>query len=109
VDAGVLTPYTVDVTLTNRSDRDGVQIVQVYAHRLQRDGVRADEPDQKLVGFVKVDVPGGATVTAVVHLDARGYREWNETTNAWSAVPGTFELRVGLSSRNIAHTLEVIP
>jgi beta-glucosidase len=108
-DAGVLSPYIIDATLTNRSDRDGVQIVQVYAHRLQRDGVRADEPDQKLVGFSKVEVPSGATVTAVVHLDPRGYREWNETTNAWSAVPSAFELRIGLSSRNIVHTLEVTP
>jgi hypothetical protein len=48
-------------------------------------------------------------VTAVVHLDPRGYREWNETTNGWSAVPGAFELRIGLSSRNILHTLQVTP
>ena len=101
--------YSIDVTLTNNSDRDGFQVVQVYAHRLHREGVRADEPDQKLVGFAKVAVAAGATVTAPVRLDARGYREWNETTNDWNTIPGRVALRVGLSSRDIRATLEVTP
>lgn len=107
--AAVRSLYLIDVTLTNDSDRDGLQVVQVYAHRLHRDGVRADEPDQKLVGFAKVAVPAGATVTAPVRLDARGYREWNETTNDWNTIPGRIQLRVGLSSRDIRATLEVTP
>ncbi len=101
--------YSIDVTLTNDSDRDGFQVVQVYAHRLHREGVRADEPDQKLVGFAKVAVAAGATVTAPVRLDARGYREWNETTNDWNTIPGRVALRVGLSSRDVRATLEVTP
>ncbi len=109
INAVVRSLYSIDVTLTNDSDRDGVQVVQVYAHRLHREGVRADEPDQKLVGFAKVAVPAGATVTAPVRLDARGYREWNETTNDWNTTPGRVALRVGLSSRDIRATLEVTP
>jgi beta-glucosidase len=108
-DAKVRSLYSIDVTLTNDSDRHGVQVVQVYAHRLHRDGVRADEPDQKLVGFAKVAVPARATVTAPVHLDARGYREWNETTDDWTTIPGRVQLRVGLSSRDVRATLEVTP
>ena len=102
-------PFVVEVTLVNGDTRDGCEVVQVYAHRLDRTDVRADEPDQKLVGFLKVHVPAGSTVTVSVALDPRGYREWNETKHLWTGFPGQVELRVGTSSRHVAATLEITP
>ena len=107
--ATLVSPYEVSVTLANTSDRDGSQVVQVYAHRLDRSQTRSDEPDQKLIGFAKVTVAAGVSTTASVRLDARAYREWNELAHAWSPVAGGFELRVGVSSRNISAKLEVTP
>ena len=98
-------PFTVDVELTNVSDRDGVAVVQIYAHRSLHDGA-GDEPAQRLVGFAKTDVPGNGSATVSIELDPRTYMTWDVDAHAWVDVPGAFELRVGTSSRDIAARLE---
>ena len=109
VQASAPSAYVVEVELSNSTMRDGVEVVQVYANRLDRVGVRADEPFQKLVGFAKVSVPAQSSVTAVVHLDQRAYREWSEVEHGWVPIGGPVELRVGPSS-GVAHfCIEVTP
>ena len=106
VGATLVDEHHVQVEVRNESsDRDGVEVVQVYAHRVDREGLPADEPDQVLVGYAKVPVPAGATVTAHVHLDARAYSSWSVEQRAWVEHPGSFELRVGRSSRDVAARL----
>ncbi len=107
-DAATSGTHTVNATLTNPSGRDGVQVVQVYAHLVDRDGLASDEPEQRLVGFARVDVPASATVNAVVPLDRDAYRTWNPTTSRWEQWKGDVELRVGTSSRHVAHRLPVV-
>lgn len=104
-DAHLVDDHTIDVTLHNDSDRDGVQIVQVYAHVVDREGLDRDEPDQKLVGFARVDVPAGSTVGAVVRLDADAYRFWDVGAAQWGSRRGDVELRVGRSSRDVSRRL----
>jgi beta-glucosidase len=101
-DATAPDPFTVQATVVNHSDRDGVEVVQVYAHLVDRTGVARDEPDQRLVGFTKVRVPAGARVHATVALDPDAYRAWDIETHGWTTRTGTYELRVGRSSRDIA-------
>lgn len=104
--ASLLSDHLVSVQVANTSaDRDGVEVVQVYAHRVDREGLPADEADQVLVGYTKVPVPAGTTVTAQVALDARAYSSWDVEQHAWVANPGAFELRVGRSSRDVATRL----
>ena len=105
--AHALDAYAVEVQLRNATARDGVQVVQVYAHRVDRAGLPADEPDQRLVGFAKVAVAAGATTSVVVTLDPNAYRSWNIDDRAWQVRSGRFELRVGTSSRDVAVRLEV--
>ena len=81
--------------------------MQVYAHQLDRTGLPADEPDQRLVGFAKVAVPAGTTVTAQVALDARAYQGWSVAAHGWVDGAGAYELRVGTSSRHVAARLRV--
>ena len=99
----------VEVTLRNDSDRDGVQVVQVYAHRLDRSGLPPDEPDQRLVGFTKVSVAANSSASATIALDPDAYRSWDAETRAWFVPDGSFQLRVGTSSRDVAVRLEVTP
>lgn len=103
--ADLVDDHTIGVGLRNDHNRGGVQIVQVYAHVVDREGLDRDEPDQKLVGFLRVDVPARTSVDAVVRLDADAYRFWDVTNAGWARRTGDVELRVGLSSRNIAHRL----
>ena len=98
-------PFCVEVDASNPSTRDGVGVVQVYAHRSAHDG-SGDEPDQRLAGFAKVGVPAGGSTTTRIELDPRTYQTWDVGTHAWIEVPGAYELRVGTSSRDIAERLD---
>jgi beta-glucosidase len=100
-DATALDPFTLSVGLQNRSVRDGTQTVQVYAHRLMREGAPGDEPEQRLVGFARVPVAAGSRTEAVVRLDRDAYRTWDPKTGAWVPWTGGVELRVGTSSRHV--------
>jgi beta-glucosidase len=97
----------VEVDLVNESDRDGVQVVQIYAAwtgTAERDG---DEAAQQLVGFAKARVPAHATATVTVQIDPRAMHTWSIADHGWLRAPGPFELRVGTSSRDIAVRLPV--
>ena len=99
--------HMVNTTLVNTSDRDGLQVVQVYAHLVNRDGLANDEPFQRLVGWARVAVPAGASVNAVVKLDRDAYRTWDVENSKWVQWSGEVELRVGTSSRHLNHFLPI--
>jgi len=102
-DARLIDDFTVRVRLDNPGVRDGVQTVQVYAHVIDREGLDRDEPDQRLVGFAKFDVAAGGAIDADVRLDGDAYRYWDTSADGWAQRTGDVELRVGTSSRHIAH------
>lgn len=106
-DAAASGTHMVNTTLTNNSQRDGVQVVQVYAHLVNRDGLANDEPFQRLVGWTRVVVPAGASVNAVVKLDRDAYRTWDIEASKWTQWSGDVELRVGTSSRHLTHFLPI--
>ena len=107
IDASKSGTHGVDVAVRNESDRAGVQVVQVYAHRKERDGLPSDEPDQKLVGYARVKVAAKGTTMLHVDLDPDAYRMWDPETSAWAQWAGNVELRVGTSSRHIAHRIAI--
>jgi beta-glucosidase len=106
-DAAASGTHAVATTMTNSSSRDGVQVVQVYAHLVDRDGLALDEPHQRLVGFARVHVPAGATVNALVQLDEDAYRAWSNESHSWTQWSGEVQLRVGTSSRHHSHKVMV--
>jgi beta-glucosidase len=106
-DAAASGTHAVATTVTNSSPRDGVQVVQVYAHLMNRDGLASDEPDQRLVGFARVLVPAHSSVNALVQLDADAYRAWNVESCSWTQWSGEVQLRVGTSSRHHSHIVHV--
>jgi beta-glucosidase len=107
IDASKSGTHGVDVAVRNESDRAGVQVVQVYAHRKDRDGLPSDEPDQKLVGYARAKVAAKGTTMLHVDLDPDAYRMWDPETSAWTQWTGKVELRVGTSSRHIAHRIAI--
>jgi beta-glucosidase len=106
-DARLVDASTVEVDLVNDSDRDGVQVAQVYAARTGEPGRRGDEPAQQLVGYIKARVPADGRSTVTVRLDARAMQTWSVAEHRWVRADGDYELRVGTSSRNIAVRLPV--
>ena len=101
--------FEVTCRVANAGTRDAVEVVQVYAHRLDRDDLDRDEAEQRLVGFAKVRVAAGASRVVSIALDPHAYRTWDVAAGAWTQRSGTHELRVGRSSRDVVARLEVTP
>lgn len=77
--------------------------MQVYAHKVNRAGLAHDEPDQKLVGYARVEVAAESSTDVNITLDPNAYRTWDLDSSRWTQWTGEVELRVGTSSRHIAH------
>jgi beta-glucosidase len=106
--ATLIDSFTIEIGVANSSERDGSEVVQVYAsRRTEAAGREVDEPVQRLVGFARLDVSAGGRARALIDLDPRSYSGWDVAAHAWMPIAGAWELRVGRSSRAIVHTLEV--
>ncbi len=60
-------------------------------------------PPHELKAFAKVWLDAGETGEALLELDRRAFAFWDVATRDWTVEPGEFELRIGTSSRAIAH------
>ena len=79
-------------------------LVQCYVHDSEASVAR---PPQELKAFAKVWLGAGESREVVLTLDDRAFAFWDVDAHDWCAEPGTFELRVGTSSRAIAHRLRI--
>ncbi|WP_226346657.1 glycoside hydrolase family 3 protein [Agilicoccus flavus] len=80
-DAGVAGPR-VRVPVTNSSERDSREVVQVYWEPSE-----ADQPT-RLVGWADAVVPAGDTATVEVTCDPRMWRRWDVRAGAWTTLGG---------------------
>ncbi|MCI9890025.1 glycoside hydrolase family 3 C-terminal domain-containing protein [Micrococcales bacterium 31B] len=87
---------TVAVTVTNTGARTGSHVVQLYVRDLES---TLDRPAQELKAFAKVTLEPGQSERVLLSLDARAFAFWGRT--GWVVEPGTFELAIGHSSRDI--------
>ena len=97
--AGESFPVTVEVT--NRGERDGKQVVQVYA---ERPDSAVDRPVRWLVGFAPVRVPAGETARVQITVPTRLLAYWQD---GWQYEPGAYQLRVGTSVTDLPQTAKV--
>ncbi|HET6518307.1 MAG TPA: glycoside hydrolase family 3 C-terminal domain-containing protein, partial [Geminicoccaceae bacterium] len=89
-------PLALDVT--NTGNRSGQEVVQVYV-RDEQTGV--PRPEKKLKAFAKVALQPGETRTVSFELGMRALAWFDAARSAWVAKPGTFEVLVGASSRDV--------
>jgi beta-glucosidase len=88
----------------NSGTRRGAEVVQCYVHDAE---ASVDRPVHELKAFAKVWLEPGASEEATLELDRRAFAFWDVDRNEWSVEPGEFELRIGTSSRAIAHRVEL--
>ena len=81
----------VSVSLANTGERDGKQVVQVYA---EREGSAVDRPVRWLVGYAPVRIAAGESTTVDVEVSTRLLAYW---ADGWTYEPGAYTLRVGTS------------
>jgi beta-glucosidase len=95
---------TVTVEVANRGERDGKQVVQVYAEKADS---AVDRPVRWLVGSAPVRVPAGQTARVEVSVPTRYLAYW---ADGWQYEPGAHRLRVGTTAVELPleATLEIV-
>ncbi len=89
---------TVMIPITNTGKRAGAEVAELYVHEAKPMVAR---PPQELKGFARVYLQPGETKLASFEIHRRDLSFWDVTTHGWRATPGTFEVRIGSSSRDI--------
>jgi beta-glucosidase len=88
----------VDVNVRNTGQRAGAEVVQLYV----KDGhSKIDRPVHELKGFSRVELGPGESKTVKINLENSAFEYWSPQTKEWTLDPGTFEIQVGASSRDI--------
>jgi beta-glucosidase len=86
---------TVSVDVTNTSQRDGADVVQVYVKDIVSSVV---VPNIRLKGFKKVLVKAGTTQTVQIDLKVADWGLWDANLE-YKVEPGQFGIYVGRSSQ----------
>ncbi|WP_326760864.1 glycoside hydrolase family 3 C-terminal domain-containing protein [Streptomyces phaeochromogenes] len=81
-----VTGTTVTVRITNSGPRKGRETVQIYVAR-------------RLAGFATAEALPGESTEVTIELPTRAFETWDEKTNAWAPLKGSFEIE---ASRSIA-------
>jgi beta-glucosidase len=95
VDQASISPegtVTVGVRVTNTSEREATEVVQLYLH--QRHG-SASRPVRELKGFQRVPLPAGASEQVQFTLGPEHRRYWSTTARDWVLDDTVFDIWVG--------------
>ncbi len=90
----------VGLDLTNIGSSTGAEVVQLYLGF----PAAAGEPPKQLKGFKKIFLSPGATQHVTFNLDWEDLANWDPVAHGWMVTPGTFQVMVGASSRDIRLT-----
>lgn len=89
---------TVDVPVTNKGDREGSEVVELYISDLKSSVLR---PVKELKGFDKVSLAPGETKTVRFEILPEALKYFDEKSHSWVAEPGKFKALIGASSTDI--------
>ena len=90
---------TATVTIKNIGTVAGKEVVQLY---LSAPAKTMDKPTQELKGFAKTKLLApNATQTINFDINPRDLASFDEKSSSWIAEAGTYEVRIGASSRKI--------
>lgn len=95
---------TASFTLTNTGKVAGKETAQCYVSPKAREVPR---PEQELKGFAKVSLDPGESTRVSIVLDARAFSWYDADGASWRVTPGTYEIRVSSSSRDIRLRAEI--
>jgi beta-glucosidase len=86
------------VTVTNPGDRDGHEVVQLYASVPGSSVVR---PQRELAAFERVWVPAGESVTVELRVTRDDLTYYDTRVGGWLVESGEYVVEVGASSRDL--------
>lgn len=88
----------VSFTLENTGKVAGAEVAQIYVGDPQ---CSVPRPPKELKGFQKILLAPGESKTVTVELGQDAFRFWDPASKKWTVEPGTFDISVGSSSRDI--------
>jgi len=88
---------TVSFTVKNTGNRGGAEIAEVYAAL----PASAGEPPKRLVGWDKVHLNAGESKEVRVSVRSLYLSVYDEGSNSWKLVPGSYTFMVGGSSQSL--------
>lgn len=91
----------VSVDVTNKGERAGQEVVQLY---VRDEASRLVRPLQELKAFAKIHLEPGQTQTVTLTLNGQSLAYYDPAVGEWVTEPGAFTLLVGSSSRDIRLT-----
>jgi beta-glucosidase len=95
----------VRVTVANTGEREGREVVQVYARAPESS--RVARPERELRGFTGVELAPGERRCVTVTLDRADLAYYSEREGGWRVEGGTYRIDVGASSRDIRLSVNV--
>ncbi|RUS46799.1 carbohydrate-binding protein [Cohnella sp. AR92] len=98
---------TVRVTVRNAGSQAGEEVVQLYG---SAGASRVKRPLKQLLGFRRIKLAAGESAETAFTVKASELAFWDVTRDRWCLENGTWELRVGRSSEDIAleASLEIV-
>jgi len=87
----------VSFTVKNTGKRPGTEIAQVYASL----PAAAGEPPKRLVGWTRVELAPGESKQVSVPVSRDRLTVYDEPSDSWKLVPGSYVIRVGGSSQSL--------
>lgn len=91
-------------TLTNKSNIDGAEAVQVYATQLK---APVQRPAKELKAFDKIALKAGETKTVELSIKASDLAYYNDKTAQWQLDTANFELHCAASAIDIKSTVKI--
>ncbi len=91
---GTASDHTVTFLVKNTGERAGTETAQVYVTLPDAAG----ESYRRLAGWQRVELQPGESKAVTVTLDSRVLKIFDEESNAWKMLPGTYRISVGPSS-----------
>ncbi len=93
---------SIDVPVTNKGDRQGSEVVELYISDLKSSVLR---PVKELKGFDKVALAPGETKVVRFEIKPEALKYFDDKAHQWVAEPGKFKALIGASSTDIRQTV----
>ena len=87
----------IGLDVSNTGSHSGAEVPQLYLGFPSAAG----EPPKLLKGFSKVTLAAGETRHVTFNLDWLNLANWDASARGWLVTPGTFQVMVGASSRDL--------
>jgi beta-glucosidase len=87
----------VSFSVKNTGQRAGTEVAQIYASLPDSAG----EPPKRLVGWTRIELAPGESKQVSVPVSRERLTVYDEASDSWKLVPGSYVLRVGSSSQDL--------